>query len=304
LVVTAMTRIASLFCCAALVGAGCAAKPRAATGTVDCSQGDGYEFSSPPLFDFNGDQKGQVGWFLYADETPGGFPDPALGSNVTTVLLDPPGRCGDTHVVELKAFGHNFYGTGFGDYQHNPESTRANGTGFDGISFWARSPGNTDKTFLWSMDDGRTIVLRPPAPDGGGLPPATPADQDLDGDGLIGPGDIAGGTRCRLPPTQTVIRAACYANGTLPPASATRVPEPDECGNSFHTYVTTTDDWQLYLLPWDQLVQWPCPNRLAGGIDPADIAGITITFIQGSTYDLWLDNIAFYRRRLDAGSGN
>ena len=67
---------------------------------------------------------------------------------------------------------------------------------------------------------------------------------------------------------------------------------------------TVTDDWQLYLLPWDALAQWPCPNRLAGGIDPADIAKIEIKFVQGSTYDLWLDNVAFYRRRLDGGSSD
>jgi hypothetical protein len=295
----AMTRIASLVCSGALLAAGCATKPRAATSTVDCAQAEAYEFRS--ISDFTG---GQAGWYQYADATPGGVPDPTVTSNVAIVLLDPPGRCGDTGIIELEASGHNFYGTGFGDYVHNDQGSRANGAGYDGISFWARSPGNTDKTFLLSVDDGQTIVLRPPAPDAGLLPAATPADQDLDGDGFVGPGDIARGTRCRLPPTETLVRVACYSSATLPPAAATRVPEPDECGNQFHAYVTTTDDWQLFLLPWDELVQWPCPNRLSGGIDPADIAGFTITFIQGSTYDLWLDNIAFYRRRLDAGSGN
>ena len=48
----------------------------------------------------------------------------------------------------------------------------------------------------------------------------------------------------------------------------------------------------------------PCPNRLEGGIDHADIAKIEIKFVQGSTYDLWLDNIAFYRQRLDGGNGD
>jgi hypothetical protein len=42
-------------------------------------------------------------------------------------------------------------------------------------------------------------------------------------------------------------------------------------------------------------VQWPCPNRLDGGINPADIAKFEIELIQGSTYDIWIDNIAFYR---------
>ncbi|HET6150825.1 MAG TPA: hypothetical protein VFH68_25030 [Polyangia bacterium] len=302
MVVMTMIRIASLVCSAALLAAGCATKPRAATSTVDCAQGDAYEFLSPAIFDFTA---AEPGWFQYADATPGGSPDlTKVASNIRSVVLDPPGRCGDTNILKLQASGHNFYGTGFGDYFHNSEGTRAHGPGYDGISFWARSPGNTDKTFLLSVDDGQTIVLRPPAPDGGGLPDPMTGDQDLDGDGFIGPGDIVFGTRCRLPAPQTLVRVACYNSAAQPPASATRVPEPDECGNQFHAYVTTTDEWQLFLLPWDQLVQWPCPNRLPGGIDPTDIAGFTITFIQGSTYDLWLDNIAFYRRRLDAGSGN
>ena len=75
----------------------------------------------------------------------------------------------------LQASGHNFYGAGFGDYQNNLSSSRANGTGYDGIAFWARSEGNTDNTFMLYVDDGRTIVLPQTAVDGG--PP------------ILGPGD-------------------------------------------------------------------------------------------------------------------
>ncbi len=295
-----MIRIAPLVCSAALVAAGCATNPRTLTTTVDCTQGDGYETLAIGS-DFTG---GQTGWYQYADATPGGVPDltdPTVSTNIDVVLLDPPGRCGDTGIIRLKASGHNFYGTGFGDYAHN--NNPANGTGYEGISFWARSPGNTDKTFLLSVDDAQTILLRPSAPDAGGLPAPMTGDQDLDGDGFIGPGDIVSGTSCRLPPPDTLVRVACYGSASLPPAAATRVPEPNECGNQFHAYVTTRDEWHLFLVPWDELAQWPCPNRLPGGIDRSHIAGFTVKFIQGSTYDLWLDNIRFYRRRLDAGSG-
>jgi len=301
MVMVALGRAAALLCCAGLLAAGCATRARLAAGDVDCTQGDPYEFD--PISLFNG---GMSQWYLYADNTPGGVPDPTVASNVAVVQLEPPGRCGDTGIIKLQASGHAFYGAGFGDYQHNPPGdSRAKGVGFEGISFWARSPGNTDKTFMLYVDDGRTIVLPPPPPTDGGLrPEATDQDQDLDGDGRVGPGDIARGTRCRLPPPQALGEPACYRGGAQAPATPTRVPEPDECGNQFHTYVTTTEDWQLFLLPWDQLIQWPCPNRLLGGIDHADIAKIEIKFIQGSTYDLWLDNIEFYRRRVDAGSGN
>jgi hypothetical protein len=302
LVVKSIPRSVAFVCGGLLFAAGCAAKVRAPAG-VDCTEDDGFELLN--ISDF---KAGDSGWFLYADATPGGIPDPKLASNVESIHPDPPEGCGkdgDTGMIELRASGHNFYGTGFGDWIHNAGGSRANGTGYEGISFWARSPGNTDKTFTLSVDDGQTIVLPPEVPDGGGpLPVATAADQDLDGDGFVGPGDIARGTRCRLPPPQDLGRAACYYGGTQPPATATRVPEPDECGNQFHTNITTTPDWHFYLVPWNQLVQWPCPNRLAGGIDGSDIAKMEIKFIQGSSYDLWLDNIAFYRRRADAGSGN
>jgi hypothetical protein len=80
------------------------------------------------------------------------------------------------------------------------------------------------------------------------------------------------------------------------------VPEPDECGNQFHTYITTTENWQVFLIPWNELVQWPCPNRLDGGINPADIRKLEIKLVQGTRHEIWLDDIAFYRLRADAGS--
>jgi hypothetical protein len=292
-----MTRTTSLLSWGVLLSAlGCGQDWPRESAVVDCSAGDAYEFLN--ISDFT---SGDSGWFLYADRTPGGVPDPTVTPNVVVQQVAPPGRCGDVGMVQLLAYGHNEYGAGFGDYAHNAEISRARGTGYEGISFWARSPGNTDKTFMLNVDDGRTIVLPPEAPVTGGPPLATSADQDLDGDGLIGAGDIARGTYCRLPPAQDLGRPACYYGGALPPATATRVPEPDECGNQFHTYVTTSDDWQLFLLPWSRLQQWPCPNRLAGGIDPADIAKLEIRLAQGTNYDIWLDNIAFYRRRADAG---
>lgn len=292
-----MTRATSVLAFGLLLaGSGCGDNNRRPAGIVDCAVADAYEFSNITNFD-----GGQTGWFLYADKTPGGIPNAAAGSNVESTPIPAPGRCGDTGMAELKASGHNFYGAGFGDWQHNAEASAVDGTGYEGISFWARSPGATDKTFMLYADDGRTIVLPPAAPDAGVLPAATPQDQDLDGDGFVGAGDVAAGTSCRLPPAQSLGRAACYYGGDLPPASPTRVPASDECGNQFHTYVTTTGNWQLFRIPWSQLVQWPCPNRLQGGIDPADIRKIEIKFVQGTNYDLWLDNIAFYRLRTDAG---
>jgi hypothetical protein len=263
---------------------------RPVAASIDCSVTDGYELLT--IFHFEG---GESGFYLYSDHTPGGVPNPDAGSNVALAKLDPP-HCGSTGALELVAYGNNYWGAGFGDWQHN--SSPADGTGYEGISFWARSPGNTDKTFLLNVHDKRTLKTnRTP-------PVATSSDQDLDGDGLLGPGDIASGTECRLPPPQSMGDPSCYYGGTQPPSAVTRVPEPDECGNAFHTYVTTTADWQYFLIPWERLVQWPCPNRLEGGINPADIRMLEVRLVQGTHYDIWLDDISFYRLRADADAGS
>jgi hypothetical protein len=253
---------------------------------ADCSGSDGYELLN--ISNFSGTESG---WFRFADPTPGGTPNPTVeGSNVPVSEIPPPGRCGDTQAIKLEMRGHNFWGSGFGDWTHNQAAARANGTGYLGIGFWARAERDSEKQFLLNVDDGRTLVLPPE------LPEATPADQDLDGDGLIGPGDIVGGTSCRLPPSEELGEATCYNGGVGgPPSGGTRVPSPGECGNAFHTRVTVGEAWQFYTVPFEELVQWPCPNRVEGGIDPADVAKFEIKLIQGASYELWLDDIAFYR---------
>jgi hypothetical protein len=294
----AMTRTMSIFLCGLLLSVvGCGDNNRHPTTDVDCSVADAYEFGPVPYSTFSG---GDTGWFSYFDATPNATA-PAKG-NVMVTSLAAPGRCGDMTVAELTAAGHNFYGVGFGDYAHNPgpNGTPADATGYDGISFWARSSVTSTKSFVIYVDDAQTFIHQ--AVEGSGPEAITPGkDQDLDGDGFLSPGDIYQDTRCRIPPPETLGRAACYYGGALPPASPTRVPEPDECGNSFHTTITTTDQWQLFLLPWSQLVQFPCPNRLEGGIDPSAIEMIKIKFVQGTNYDVFVDNFEFYRLRADAG---
>jgi len=290
-----MTRASfAMFCGLLLVAPACGNDYPRPAASVNCSVADAYDFKPFALF-----EGGDSGWYLYTDKTPGGVPNPA-NSNVPVTTLNPP-RCGSKGALELQAYGNNYWGAGFADWQHNEKSGEADGTGYEGISFWARSPGNTDKTFLLRVDDDQTFVTQRPAPDGGALPAAIAGDQDLDGDGFLGPGDIAIDTKCQLPPAQKLGDPACYYGGVQAPDAVTRVPKPGECGNPFHTYVTTTEDWQLYLLPWSRLGQWPCPNRLDGGIDPAHIRKIEVRLDQGTNYDIWLDDIQFYRLRADAG---
>jgi hypothetical protein len=281
LVVKAMHRTKVAF--GALVSwfaSACAASDRPPLPLVDCSVEDAYEFLN--ISNFTG---GDSQWFQYADATPGGVPDTrdvdagGVGSNVEPQPIDPP-RCGDIRGLKLEMAGHNFWGGGFGDYGHNEVASRADGTGYEGISFWARSPAGTEKQFIFNVDDGRTIVLNTA--------------------GYFA-GDVIPGTRCRLPPPEAVAGdVSCYNGGVDSPASGgVRVPESNECGNAFHTRITTTETWQLFRIPWNDLVQWPCPNRLDGGIDRTDIGKFEIKFMQGTRYEIWLDNIAFYRARAD-----
>jgi hypothetical protein len=287
----AMTRTTTALCAALLLAVcGCSAVTPRPSKAVDCSFTNAYQFLNIDNF-----ASGSSNWFLYADSTPGGVPDVADGgSNVPLTEIPPPGHCvtlddtpGDNSMIELIAYGHNFYGSGFGDYQPNLSSSRAIGTGYQGISFWARSEGNTDKTFMLYVDDGHTIILPQTVPDGGVAP--------------YGPGDQIPGTECLLPPDQSLGIPACYNTTGTAAAFSPRLPDPKECGNQFHTYVTTTTDWQLFLIPWSELVQWSCPNKEVGGIDMGDIAQIEIKFLQGTNYDVWVDNFSFYRPRTDGG---
>jgi len=84
--------------------------------------------------------------------------------------------------------------------------------------------------------------------------------------------------------------------------SSSRSPAKNECGNYFRTRVDTSDRWMLHLIPWSALYQEPAANRHRDGIDARDIRLLQITIPLGATVELWVDDIAFYRRRgADAG---
>ncbi len=299
-----MTRTTLALGASFLLASACSQNHRPPLPDEDCSIEDDYEFQN--ISNFSGDQSG---WFLYSDPTPGGAPNPTINPDTgeeegnVPVTDDPEhARCGDSRFMKLEMHGKNFWGAGFGDWAHNPSGSRVDGTGYEGISFWARSPINFEKEFIFNVDDPRTMINPPPAPEGGGLPPkVTEPDDghlDLDGDGFIGPGDIANGSECRLPPPEDVGDVPCYNGGVDAPANGgVRVPEKNECGNPFHVRIATSERWQLFLIPWDDLVQWPCPNRLEGGIDKTEISKFEIRLTQGMQYEIWLDNIALYRSR-------
>jgi hypothetical protein len=80
-------------------------------------------------------------------------------------------------------------------------------------------------------------------------------------------------------------------------SSSSRSPAPNECGNYFRSRVETKDTWTLHLIPWSELYQEPTPNRNPDGIDARDIRLLQVAVPLGAQLELWLDDIAFYRRR-------
>lgn len=313
----AMTRTTTILSSGLLALAmGCSAGDRDVPGELDCAAVESpYEFLEVRYFDDKVTYQeeggfpitGQTGWFQYADPTPGGVP--TLSDNILTdgiveasnlgfAPLDDnlPARCGDTLMMEIEAYGHNFWGSGFGNWTLN--TSPADASAYEGISFWVRSAPNADKSFIFYVDDPRTMILPPLAADGSGaFLASTDPTKDLDGDGILSYGDIAPNTECRFPPPESLGEAACYNGGMNAPSAVTRVPAVNECGNAFHTVVDMTEEWQLVLIPWSKLAQWPCPNRLDGGIDTTRISKFEIKLEQGTNYDFWIDNIAFYKRR-------
>lgn len=262
----------------------------------DCSITSDYEFRSIDNF-----SAGVWGWYFYADSSPGGVPNAAEGLYAPIIGSDASVRCGDTAMMKIEAYGHDLWGAGFVDWAHNISAARADGTGYAGISFWVKSAPGTDRSFLLNVDDGRTIALRLEPGDGMTAPSVTPADQDLDGDGFVSPGDIVSGTRCTLPPSVDPGDSTCSRGDR---GENAYVPSPGECGNAFHTVIDTTDKWQLVLVPWEALAQWPCPNRLDGGVDPADIAKFEIRLPPRAHHELWFDDLAFYRQHPEDADGD
>jgi hypothetical protein len=296
-----------------LLTLGCSAQRLKQAPSVDCSLGNAYEFfgadglanvaTSRAIYDF---EVGDTGWYQAGDcsgghwdldaaapNADGGPPgacvvDTSIASpitgNVPPVTID-GGRCGSKRAALIESYGHGDWGSLYGTWDIGSLRPPANGTGSDGISFWARNPdrtghaqGATNKTIWFSVGDYRQVVAE-------NTTAAYPT-----------PGNF----RC-VPAPPTTSAVGFTDSGQV--IASTRVPAANECGNLFRAAVTTTNDWQLYLLPWSSLYQDTLPNRNPGGIDAADIRLLQISIPIGATVELWLDDIAFYRARTgDAGN--
>jgi hypothetical protein len=99
-----------------------------------------------------------------------------------------------------------------------------------------------------------------------------------------------------------MMMGTCYVS-TMDPTGASStsgsgcVPLPNWCGNSFTRTLTLTDQWQLYLLPFTSFKQEALPNRSSEGPDPARIFTFGMRFPKEAVAEVWLSNLAFYRKK-------
>jgi len=296
-------------CAASLVwlaGAACSASSRPAA-PVDCNAGEAYELSAPlRVFEIADDL-----WYTGADLTgsnappvftpldvtcaagssgaggtattggtggTGGAGGSATGSASISVSLEPidGGRCGSQNAMVLRSAGHNDWGSVFGDWKLASAPGTAfcdtcgpwNGSGYEGLAIWARA-GDGDKSVTVLLDTWQTSHAG-----------TTEADA-----GLVCKADCNAGSG---------LKTIDEAGNTL---SQTYVSPPGTCGNSFQRVLTLTEQWQLVFLPFKSFYQELKPNAISGAMDVAHINGIVLRPAKEANVELWIDDIAFYKKK-------
>ncbi|MBN1606574.1 MAG: carbohydrate binding domain-containing protein [Polyangiaceae bacterium] len=68
-----------------------------------------------------------------------------------------------------------------------------------------------------------------------------------------------------------------------------------DCGHEFNTIISTTKEWQLYLVPFDDLRQVRSANWNPAGFDRSGLWSFVIRTPREAQMELWLDDVAFYR---------
>jgi hypothetical protein len=61
--------------------------------------------------------------------------------------------------------------------------------------------------------------------------------------------------------------------------------------------ILTTENWQLYTIPFSSFNQAFQPDRIPSGLDTAKLALFTVVVPKESVVDLWIANLGFYRTK-------
>jgi hypothetical protein len=226
---------------------GCGGSERSRVA-VDCAADDAYDVRI--LEDYEG---GSPNFIAFHDQTPGAVQTTDVGS------ID-GGRCGSESAVVLRARGSHDWGCAFAS---SSTSWDGNASGYDGFSFWTRSPGLTMKGFSFVVEDPTTLEA------GGRCVRA----EGMAGVSTVTP-DIHGGITVTRP-----------------------VPAANACGNQFFAVLVASETWQFHRVPFHSLAQAPWPNRTASGIDRSHILGWGVRMPKESEVELWIDDFGLYRER-------
>lgn len=256
---------------------------------IDCTTQDKYEMGTEEneglIDDFSA---AEMQWWSSADN---------LGA-VAVASTSMPDMCGNSHAGVFLASHNNDWGCVFGMWGFNTDKTKGrDASPWAGISFWARAPGNTTKSFTLILDDDNTY-------------------------GVAKEEEATSGTKCRSYPTDggvpgqatnTTVIATDPGTGTpITGSSNTRASYPDECGNGYSVLVEVTSDWQLYTIPWRDFKQTASPNRVPnnslagpdGGADDIEsmlltfgLRNLTLRMPKEAEMELWMTRLAFYREK-------
>jgi|GEM_PF-5387163 len=248
-------------------------------------------------------------WFDYSDNTPtcqislvqsSALKAPVCGSSKT------PGNF--SYAMEIRANTCTYWGAGAShsiparppptDTTSPTPSGYYDGTGFEGIAIWARTPGASFNSVVISLNDADTAPqTRNPVELALDRVPSQRCNQ-VPGDATLGTNAGISNANAIAASTQAVgsVQNSSVAGAGVAGGLPARIPAIGECGNAFQRVLTVTGDWQLYFLPFSTFYQMPYPNLIPTGFDPTTTAEVTITFSKEVLTDLWIGNMSFYRR--------
>src|SRR5665213_2210038 len=191
---------------------------------------------------------------------------------------------------------NNDWGSLFGIYGFGPRDESA----YDGLSFWARAPGDTTKAFTILLDDTNTENL------------AMPANCSTDAGTTSSPTD-AGAAVCKnyCMPDGGTGGATPYIDsltGMVVGGTTSAAPPADACGNEYYVVAQVTGGWQFYTFPFANFRQLAEPNRVpnahlteTGNLAPltylltSALMGLTFRMPPEADMNLWLSHLGFYR---------
>ena len=251
---------------------GCSAYPTFKDAPINCSVEDEYDFDpNPPSMTFS----------CYGDSTPDSSVGVGAGGGV----------CGGQPAIVLRSSHNDDWGSTCNGSSFGPLDRSS----YEGVSFWARAPGNTSKGFTISLSD------------------ANNTDKSLGGNCTtytIPDGGVAGAT---ITTFMDPSNPNTFISGT---AIASRL--PDECGNNhgngYDLAMAVTSEWVLYTIPWGRFTQWAYPNRVPNsvltetgnvpgtGLLTNELFSLAIRPSKEVQFELWIDKLGFYRKKKpDAG---